>query len=121
MLAYLQDRRWFITDGIQHGFCIGFDLTVPKRFSKRNIQSGNVHAEVVQEYLDNKMLLQHVYELGEEEAETLQGLQLNPFGIILKRGRPGKWCIIINLSSPDGQSIKDGISTDLYALYLMPP
>lgn len=67
---------------------------------------------VVQKYLDREVSLQRMFKIKVEEAETLQGLQLNPFGVIPKRGRPGKWRLIVNLSSPDGRSVNDSISAE---------
>ena len=58
------------------------------------------------------MSLQRVLKLQSDEAEAIQGLQLNPFGVIPKQGRPGKWCLIVDLSSPEGMSINDGINAE---------
>lgn len=58
----------FITDGIQQGFSIGFEPSYLNRSSKRNMKSAYEHTEVAQEYLDNEVLLQHVYEPGAKEA-----------------------------------------------------
>ena len=43
-------------------------------------------------------------------------LQINPFGIIPKPHEPGKWRLILNLSSPRGASVNDGIDPDLCSI-----
>ena len=40
-------------------------------------------------------------------------LQISPFGIIPKKSKPGKWHLIIDLSSPAGWSVNDGIEKEL--------
>ena len=39
--------------------------------------------------------------------------------MIPKKNRPGKWRLIIDLSSPDGHSVNDGISKELTSLTYM--
>jgi len=39
------------------------------------------------------------------------------FGDIPKKGQPGKWRLIINLSSPGGYSVNDGISADEFSMH----
>ena len=40
----------------------------------------------------------------------------SPFGVIPKRNRPNKWRLIVDLSTPDGHSVNNGISKDLARL-----
>ena len=44
------------------------------------------------------------------------GVHCSPFGVIPKRNRPNKWQLIIHLSSPEGESVNDGISKELSSL-----
>ena len=44
------------------------------------------------------------------------GIHTSPIGVIPKKNRPGKWRIIVDLSSPRGFSVNDGISSDLSSL-----
>ena len=37
---------------------------------------------------------------------------INLFGVIPKRGQPGKWRLIVDLSHPQGTSVNDGISRE---------
>ena len=43
-------------------------------------------------------------------------VQVSPFGVIPKGHTPGKWRLIVDLSSPSGSSVNDGISSDLCSL-----
>ena len=48
---------------------------------------------------------------------TFPNLQISSFGVIPKKGQPGKWCLIVDLSSPLGASVNDGISADEFTLH----
>ena len=41
------------------------------------------------------------------------GIQCSPFGVIPKKGKPGRWRLIVNLSAPEGHSVNDGIDREL--------
>jgi len=45
------------------------------------------------------------------------GIHISPVGIISKKHKPGKWRLIMDLSSPDRASINDGISQSLSSLF----
>ena len=42
--------------------------------------------------------------------------ELSPIGVIPKSSQPGKWRLIVDLSSPHGASVTDGIEPDLCSL-----
>lgn len=42
--------------------------------------------------------------------------ELNPFGVIPKFNQPGRWCLIVDLLSPEGRSVNDGSEADLCSL-----
>ena len=46
----------------------------------------------------------------------IASLQDSPFGVIPKNHQPGKWRFILNLSSPAGHSVNDGMPKDPYSL-----
>ncbi len=48
-----------------------------------------------------------------DEATARDKVQCSPFGIIPKKGKPGKWRLIVNLSAPEGLSVNDGIDRKL--------
>ena len=41
-----------------------------------------------------------------------QGIHLSPIGAIPKKHKPGKWRLIMDLSSPAGSSVNDDISSE---------
>ena len=40
------------------------------------------------------------------------GIHISPLGVIPKKNKPGKWRLIVDLSSPAGFSVNDGISQE---------
>ena len=70
-----------------------------------------MHAKVVDEYLANKV--SHGRVAGPFDAPPLH---ISSFGVIPKRGQPGKWRLIVELSSPGESSVNDGINPDQFSL-----
>ena len=111
-----QDFRVYILSGIAHGFRIGFNY---ERYSCKpalsNMLSAMENAGVVQEYLDKEVSLGRV--VGPISPElTPTGAQVSPFGVIPKSSQPGKWRLIVDLSSPEGSSVNGGIEPELCSL-----
>ena len=44
------------------------------------------------------------------------GIQISPLGVIPKKNKPGNWRLIVDLLSPAGFSVNDGISPELSSL-----
>ena len=79
------------------------------------MRSATENASVVQSYLDKEVTLGRV--VGPIDPCSIPvGTQLSPFGVIPKSGQPGKWRLIVDLSSPDGGSVNGGIEPELYSL-----
>ena len=57
-----------------------------------------------------------IQRLSTEEEALLPTLQISPFGVIPKRNRPGKWRLIVDLSSPHDHSVNDALSKDLSSI-----
>ena len=53
--------------------------------------------------------------IGPLEPELPARAHIIPFGVIYK-SHTGKWHLIVNLSSPAGSSVDDGINPSLYSL-----
>ena len=51
--------------------------------------------------------------------EAVEGLHFSPFGVIPKGHQTGKWRLIVDLSSPHGRSVNDGIDSELCTLSYM--
>ena len=101
----------YIMEGLRRGFCIGFDYgkhsCVPAR---DNLPSVVSHPKVVQEYLEKECSLGRM--VGPLPNGSTPGLQISPFGVILKGHTAGKWRLIVDLSHPEGRSVNDGISKE---------
>ena len=53
--------------------------------------------------------------LGPLKPSDFPHVQVSPIGVISK-SEPGKWCLILDLSSPQGNSVNDGINRELCSL-----
>ena len=105
----------YILQGIAEGFHIGFDRACSLKSAKGNMVSARDHAEVVEKYLK-----------GEREAGRVLGpfgpneltlaAHISPIGIIPKRHQDNAWRLIVDMSSPEGFSVNDGISPTLSSL-----
>ena len=54
---------------------------------------------------------------GPFPSPPLPNLQVSSFGVIPKKGQPGKWRLIVDLSSPHGSSVNDGIDPDEFSMH----
>ena len=109
-----EDLVAYIVSGIQTGFRVGFDYAKQRCISARaNLPSAAENQEVVTAYLKEECAQGRVIRMG--PAETVVGLQISPFGVIPK-GQTGKWRLIVDLSSPHGSSVNDGIDSELCSL-----
>ena len=105
----------FVLRGIAGGFRIGFNY---KRFSCKpahsNMKLAAENADVVEEYPFTEQSAGRV--IGPLAPETVPFVQISPLGVIPK-SKPGKWQLTVDLSSPEGASMNDGISKELCSLF----
>ena len=80
------------------------------------MQSARDHPEVISVYLADECEKGRV--LGPFRPGEVSGVQTSRFGVILKKGHD-KWCLILDLSSPKGRSVNDGIWADLCSLFFV--
>ena len=105
----------YILSGIKEEFRIGFDYgNASCRSAKCNLLSAETNPDVVTAYLQEEVKLGRV--LGPLQVGSIPGVQVSPFGVIPEGHLPGKWRLIVDLSSPKGSSVNDGISSDLCSL-----
>ena len=104
----MQEFARIIVEGIRDGFRIGYDSArgFPTS-SSRNMRSAGEHEEVVSAYISRERALGRV--LGPFPAPPYQNFCTRSFGVIPKRNQPGKWRLVMDLSSPEGSSVNDGI------------
>ena len=118
-LAPHPDRAFarYLLRGINEGFRIGFDRACPLQSTHCNMLSARQYPDVVQAYLDKERSAGRM--LGPftpDDLRNLPRLQVNRFGVIPKGHNTGKWRLITDLSHPPGQSVNDGIDTELCSL-----
>ena len=114
-LAWHPDQRFrqYVVSGIRDGFNIRFDYQRLLKSSKRNMPSVSSQPQAIREYMADKCAVGHI--LGPLKAESVPGLQVNKFGLISKK-IPGEWRLIVDLSSPEGYSVNDGVYNHLCSL-----
>ena len=78
-----------------------------------NMLSATQKPEVAREYLIKECVEGRV--LGPLDPLQFPRIQISRFGVIPKRSS-GKWHLIVDLSSPEGHSVNDGIDADLCSL-----
>ena len=75
---------------------------------------------MVDEYLAHEVSLGRVAGSFTPPPPPLPSLQVSSFGVIPKRAQPGRWRLIVDLSSPGGRggaNVNDGISPDEFSLH----
>ena len=102
----------YILQGIEFGFRIGFDRSQALHSAPFNLPSQN--SSVISDYLKREISLNRMWKYPRHVSPP--GIHFSPIGVIPKKNRPGKWRLIVDLSSPRGFSINDGISSDLSTL-----
>ena len=79
--------------------------------------SATLNSSVVQERLQTEVSLGRM--CGPLDVKRFRTVQVNRFGVNPKNHQPGKWRMIVDLSHPRGESVNDGISSDLCSLHYM--
>ena len=116
MLENHPDRRFaqYLLEGIENGFKIGFDYAQHSVTPCRNNMLSTLdHPQVVTDYLELELEEGRITEL--KDMTGVMGLQVSPFGVIPKKGSD-QWRLILDLSSPHGSSVNDGISKERCSL-----
>ena len=104
----------YVLEGLEFGFHLGFDKLVPLFSAKKNKASAFLHPQVIDDYLANEVRLGRV--AGPFLHPPIPHLHVSSFGVIPKKGQEGKWRLIVDLSSPEGHSVNDGINREDFSL-----
>ena len=101
---------------ITRGFRIGFEgSSTPPTQTQRNMKSAYENPHVISVYIESEIMKSRM--VGSViEANTANAIHTSPFGAIPKQHQPGKWRLIVNLSSPKSISVNDGINQQLCSL-----
>ena len=116
-LAEHPDRQAvnYVLEGLEHGFRLGFQPARRLRVAKRNKPSAFQNPHVIDDYLANEVARSRV--AGPFPSIPLPNLHVSSFGVIPKKGQPAKWRLIVDLSSPRGSSVNDGIDPDEFSMH----
>ena len=100
---------------INNGFHIGFDRKSSElRQAKGNMSSTRLNPGAVDGYVEAE---KHEGRLvGPIPPELHNHCQLSPIGLIPKKHQPGRWRLIVDLSSPPNGSVNDGIDPVLCSM-----
>ena len=120
-LAPLPDEAFHqcILKGISEGFRIDYDRRFACRLAQSNMATP--HPQFVSDYLEREVRLGRVSIVSSQDPRILKRIWTSPLGLILKKNRPNKWCLIIDLSSPRGMSMNDGIAEEWSSIDLSGP
>ena len=89
-------------------FFIGLDaLTITLRCASSNMRSIAKHPSVIDSYLQTEVSSSRM--AGPFSTPSFPSLHISHFGVIAKNNQLSKWRLILDLSSPDGHSVNDGI------------
>ena len=86
----------------------GSGLTTPGAllsFAGKNMGSAKKHPDVVQTYIDSEVDAGCLIPVQDEHPN----IHISSFSVIPKCSQPGKWRLMVDLSSPNGRSVNDGI------------
>ena len=103
-----------IIDGIFQGFCIDFAQSAGTSLSsaRRNMRSAYVNLSVAEEYIAAELDKGRLVGLIPHHAASTD-VHLSSFGVISECNHPGKWHLIVDLSSPKHASVNCGIDPSL--------
>ena len=106
----------YILSGIKNGFRVGFNYRHKSLVARTsNMASAREHPDIVDNYLLGEKSQGRIGSVP-ESSPLAQACHTSPFGVIPKKSKPGKWRLIIDLSSPANHSVNDGIEKELCSL-----
>ena len=103
---------------LRMGFALVSTLfRVSLKSATQNMPSASLQPSVIDDYLNTEIAKGRV--AGPFSSPPLPHLHISRFGVIPKKHQPGKWRLILDLSSPDGHSVNDGIRKDPFTVQYM--
>lgn len=102
-LMHHPDKEWveFLVRDIRCDSRLGHDqarghVQCKRRFMYKALE----HKEVVTDYLGTEVASGRVWKVT--DRSLVQKVQCSPFGIIPKKEKPGRWCLIVNFVRTGG-------------------
>ena len=93
---------------------LGINYSTSLKSATGNMGSAPLNPQVIDNYLQLEVQTGRL--AGPFSQPPLPVLHVSPFGVIPKRHQPGKWRVILDLSSPVGHSVNHGIAGEDYSL-----
>ena len=114
-LALILDQRFrrYITEGLWYSFRVRFEYHHRCQTSRRNMASALEQPQVFWDCLATECSEGRV--LGTLDLSALPQVHTSQFGVIPK-GKTGKWHLIVDMSSPEGRSVNNGIPDSFCSL-----
>lgn len=104
--------------GLTNGFRLGFDPSaVSLQSAAHNMPSASLQPSVIDQYLLTECEKGRV--AGPFLISPIPNLPASRFGVIPKKHQLGKWRLILDLSSPSGHSVNDGILKEPFSVQYM--
>ena len=112
-LRSLPDREFadFIMREVTTGFRIGIREERHLRSATRNLKSAADNPQVISTYLEREAALGRLHHI--HPVPSSPAIHVSPCGAIPKKHKPGKWRLIVDLSSPEGHSVNNAIPQEL--------
>ena len=105
----------YVISGLSFGFRLGFNPeSVSLKSASQNMPTAFLQPSVIDQYLLPELEKGRV--AGPFSISPLANLHISRFGIIPKKYQPRKWRLILDLSSPQGHSVNDGIPKDPFSV-----
>ena len=104
----------YVIQGLEHELRLGFNHSVQLKSAKKNKASGYEHPRVIDNYLANEVSRGRV--VRPFDNPPIPDLYVSSFVVIPKKGQEGKWRLIVDISSPLGASVNDGINAEDFIL-----
>ena len=101
------DKVAYVVQGLRDGFHLGFNYSTSLKSATGNMASALLNPQVIDNYLQSEVQSGRV--AGPFSQPPLPVLHVSRFGVIPKRHQPGKWRLILDLSSPAGHNVNDEI------------
>ena len=101
----------FLCRGMSLGFRVGFSRATSLWGARENLPSVEANPAAVKEYIEEELKQSTIRPALPEES-----VHISPIGLIPKSGQTGKFRLIVDLSSPQGASVNNGIDPELCLL-----
>ena len=119
-ICFLPDQRKldFVISGITISFRIGFDPSVVSlRSANQNMPSASLYPSVIDQNILTELEKGRVASFY--SISRIPSFHVIHFGVIPKKYQPGKWRLILDLSSPLDHGVNDGIPKEPFSLQYM--